>query len=297
MWCLTYTRDSRDNHETIGTRFCHAGDVILVKNISIQSYHTVSFPTSKPNNQSTMPKRKHKGGPEITFDPEARRSYLRGFSERKKQRRAFGLAMQAKKDRKERLTERKERKESLMEQIEQSEQAKMEILEGVMLEEGRIIDDAGAGADAPEPDTAAAASASKDTTTAPNNTKQPPGDTKVQKYDDQETEERWGGRVVVTTSTAIPGDDDSDNDNAKEPPRRRGRNDKHQEYAGSVDRFLSQTVKKLPAKKVHRSSKGKHGASDMKGVGGAAGLQAAQKFLKRSHDKKGKREGKKKKRR
>ena len=265
-----------------------------------------------------MPKRKHKGGPEITFDPEARRSYLRGFSERKKQRRAYGLAMQKVKDRQEKLSERKERKQSLLHQIEQSEKAKEELLKSVMEENnnGRSTvdddddDDYDANAnDKEDVDDAQSLSSVKAET--------PQADTKIQKYDDKETEKRWGGQVVVTTSTEIPGDDssDDDDDNDHKPKARQqqqqqqhrkgGHKDRAQEYAGSVDRFFSQTVKALPAKHHKgknraKQHKGKHGASDMKGVGGAAGLQAAQKILKRSQgnsNKKSKREGKKGKRR
>ena len=253
-----------------------------------------------------MPKRKHhKGGPEITFDPEARRSYLRGFSERKKQRRAYGLAMQKVKDRQEKLTERKERKQSLLEQIEQSEKAKMELLEGVMAEDGRLLSIPNHHPKKDNDSSDQKKTTADTTTTTTTTTSKPKPDTNIKKYEDKETEQRWGGRVVVTTSTSIPGDDSDDDDNnnndvaAPAQPRRRGRKDKDQEYAGSVDRFLSQTVKNLPKSKAQQRSsshKGKHGASDMKGVGGAAGLQAAQKILKRSQGK-GKKEGKKKKRR
>ena len=253
-----------------------------------------------------MPKRKHKGGPEITFDPEARRSYLRGFSERKKQRRAYGLAMQKVKDRQEKLTERKERKESLMHQIEQSEKAKQKLLEGSLREREEFKD----VQDDNDDDAASSHSDTQGDETKKTSAEDAP-ETKIHKYEDKETEKRWGGQVVVTTSTAIPDDDsDDDDDGARvaaqakgqlHPRRRRGRKDEAQEYAGSVDRFLSKTIKALPGKQNkaqnHHRHKGKHGASEMKGVGGAAGLQAAQKFLKRSHDKNSKRDGKKKKRR
>ena len=46
--------------------------------------------------------------------------------------------MQAKKDRQERLNDRKERKLALEEQIEQSEKAKQELMEGTMVEDGRL---------------------------------------------------------------------------------------------------------------------------------------------------------------
>ena len=43
----------------------------------------------------------------ITFDSDKRHDYLTGFSSRKKERRAFGLAMQKVKDRQSKLEERK----------------------------------------------------------------------------------------------------------------------------------------------------------------------------------------------
>eukprot|EP00977_Amphora_coffeiformis_P020017 scaffold7805_cov153-Amphora_coffeaeformis.AAC.1 len=262
-----------------------------------------------------MPKRKHKGGPEITFDPEARRNYLRGFSERKKQRRAYGLAMQKVKDRNERLNDRKERKASLMEQIEQSEKAKQELLEVTIAEHAlpatsagrRSNDDEDDDDDDDDEEVPMNAPAKESNTTA---------ETQIKKYDDQETEKRWGGQVVVTTSTAIPGEDSDDGGASTEkkqvarPVRSSSGKPKHkdkaQEYAGSVDRYLSgkNNVNKLllPGKKrkaqPRGGHKGKHGASDMKGVGGAAGLQAAQKILKRSKSKQSSsKEGKKRKRR
>ena len=50
---------------------------------------------------------------ELTFNPGKRVDYLTGFSARKKERRAFGLAMQKVKDRKARLEERGEERERL----------------------------------------------------------------------------------------------------------------------------------------------------------------------------------------
>ena len=68
-------------------------------------------------------KRKIRGG-EVVFDPEERRNYLRGFSERKRQRRAFGLAMQKVKDRQARLEDRREHKKSELARIEEAERQK-----------------------------------------------------------------------------------------------------------------------------------------------------------------------------
>lgn len=230
---------------------------------------------------------------------------MRGFSERKKQRRAYGLAMQKVKDRKGRLIERKERKQSLLEQIEQAENAKEELLESVMHEEGRLDPSDNEEDDNP--------SASKVTPQQEiDATQKQSADTLVQKYSDRETEKRWGGQVIVTTSSTIPGDDDSVDEAAEklsggkvnesdgQSRKMKKHKDKAQEFAGSLDRFLSQTSKSLPAKKKKQAqqhgkrSRGKHGAADMKGVGGAAALQTAQKLLKRSKNKPSKRDGKKK---
>jgi hypothetical protein len=72
----------------------------------------------KPNLKKggDAPQQRHKKV-EITFDPTGRREYLTGFSARKKERRAFGLAMQKVKDREAKLVERKEQREAQLEKM------------------------------------------------------------------------------------------------------------------------------------------------------------------------------------
>jgi len=61
---------------------------------------------------------------EITFDPSSRLDYVtpNNMSSRKKDRRAFGLAMQKMKDRKVRLAERKEDREERGKELERKEE-------------------------------------------------------------------------------------------------------------------------------------------------------------------------------
>ena len=84
---------------------------------------------------SQAQKRK-RGKKEIVFDPEARKAYLRGFSDRKRQRRAFGLAMQKVKDRKAKIDQRKQDKKDELERVEEAERQKEELMEGEVLNLG-----------------------------------------------------------------------------------------------------------------------------------------------------------------
>eukprot|EP00536_Pseudo-nitzschia_multiseries_P002013 jgi/Psemu1/283424/fgenesh1_pg.27_\ len=76
---------------------------------------------------ATMIKRGNKR--ELVFDPEARKAHLRGFSERKRQRRAFGLAMQKVKDRQAKIDERASTKKSELERLLEAERQKTNLLE------------------------------------------------------------------------------------------------------------------------------------------------------------------------
>ena len=86
---------------------------------------------------SQAQKRK-RGKKEIVFDPEARKAYLRGFSDRKRQRRAFGLAMQKVKDRKAKIDQRKQDKKDELERVEEAERQKEELMEGEILNLGTL---------------------------------------------------------------------------------------------------------------------------------------------------------------
>jgi hypothetical protein len=218
---------------------------------------------------------------EITFDPESRKDYLQGFSQRKQQRRAFGLAMQKVKDRKAKLEKRAERKEALHEQMEQAEQQKAQVLESML--------------DSQPNEWWKISLPTKpllDLETVDN----------VKLYQDTETKSCWGGEVIVTTSTKMPGEeedsvDDTNNNNnkkkKKEPFLKKGK-DVAQEYAGNVERFIHELKGNMPGKKKKTTSivkvKGKHGAAKMKGMGGD--LKTAQRILKQAQTKKGRRRSK-----
>lgn len=191
---------------------------------------------------------------EVIFDPEARKQYLRGFSERKKQRRAYGLAIQKVKDRKAKLQERREGKQVELERIERAEEQKKELLaESHGLEE-----------------------VEEDVTALdyPNAT--------ITSYQDVVTQSQFGGQVIVTTTT-VPLSDESDDDESP-PPAKKPAIDSRQRYAGKVDKFLHQLQRNMPGKKKRDSGsqpkhKGKHGAASMKGMGGSSNLKIAQKAL------------------
>lgn len=199
------------------------------------------------------------GGPttkrEITFDPEARKQYLRGFSERKKQRRAYGLAMQKIKDRKAKLQDRREAKQVELERIEQAEEQKKELLS------------LSHGVEETEEDATALNQSNTTTTT----------------YHDVATQSQFGGQVIVTTTTEPPSDE-SDDYEGDLPAAKKPSIDLRQRYAGNVNKFMNQLKGNLPGKKKRDTGsqikhKGKHGAATMKGMGGSSNLKLAQKAL------------------
>ena len=134
-------------------------------------------------------------------------------------------------------------------------------------------------------------------------------DTKT--YEDKATASQWGGRVIVTTS-AVHLDEDDDGDgnyrtgddhdedevnttNQKAAVATMTKSlDKRQQYAGKVEKFMSKLKGNLPGKKKskdltghHAKRKGRNGAAEMKGIGGAANLKLAQKVLSKVQTKHG----------
>jgi len=206
---------------------------------------------------------------EIVFDPEARKEYLRGFSERKRQRRAYGLAMQRVKDRKAKIDQRKQEKKDDLNRIEEAERQKEELLEEAMLNNAGTSKDADCDSD--------------DEATDEEENKNDISKVFERKtYDDKQTENQWGGRVVVTTSEVALGDDSDDDDNNDDAKKRKKSVDAEQRYAGNVEKYLNELKGKMPGKKRdqrHHKRKGKNGAAEMKGVGGAGNLKIAQKLL------------------
>ena len=209
---------------------------------------------------SQAQKRK-RGKKEIVFDPEARKAYLRGFSDRKRQRRAFGLAMQKVKDRKAKIDQRKQDKKDELERVEEAERQKEELMEGEILNLGTFKNYGGSDVDSNSDDD------SKEEAKAT----LPKGSVLSEKtYDDKQAERQWGGSVTVTTSV-VTLDDDSD--------------DEEQKHAGNVQRYLDKLKGHMPSKKKQNKSfqrKGKNGAAEMRGMGGSKNLNVAQKVLART---------------
>mmetsp|Transcript_64760 Transcript_64760/g.181037 ORF Transcript_64760/g.181037 Transcript_64760/m.181037 type:complete len:278 (+) Transcript_64760:99-932(+) len=242
---------------------------------------------------------------EIVFDPEARKEYLRGFSERKKQRRAYGLAMQKVKDRKAKLEERKQTKEDELKRVEEAEKQKAAYFEEMVKQQK--------GARSQEESEAEDGEGPEDKSEDGDAKEKAVLDTKT--YDDRDAETHWGGRVTVTTSVVDLGDDDSSDDegvSARHASSQKNKSvDKRQQYAGNVEKYMAQLKGNMPGKKKTRDAsghqakrKGKNGAAEMKGVGGAANLKLAQKVLSKAKAKQGagsaqgkKQHGKKKSRR
>lgn len=210
----------------------------------------------------------------IVFDAEARTRYLQGFSQRKQQRRAFGLAMQKVKDRKAKLEQRAELKTAELEQIAEAEERKQNLLEEMA---ESVATPFRQNDDGDEEHSKGGEDAASETDV-------------VLTYEDEQTQQQWGGQVIVTTSTHIPGaEEEVDTNNSR---RRCSKNKKmrhhdvEQEYAGNVEHFLKDLKGHMPAKKKKQEHNkrrgGKHGASNMKGLGSAADLKTAQKVLART---------------
>jgi ribosomal RNA-processing protein 17 len=184
---------------------------------------------------------------EVVFDPEARRDHLRGFSDRKRQRRAFGLAMQKVKDRKSKIEQRAAEKKDEIQKIEVLERQKDELLEEVFrMNNATVASFGGSGIDSDEDSdneksgknmikikSSSMTKYSSDTvdddddSRSENKNKKQPAkkqkqpsekdaiDTKV--YDDKKTEKHWGGQVTVTTSVVELDDlGGSDSDDGEE---------------------------------------------------------------------------------
>jgi ribosomal RNA-processing protein 17 len=231
---------------------------------------------------------------EIVFDPEARKEYLRGFSDRKKQRRAYGLAMQKVKDRKEKLEQRKQNKKDELQRVEEAEQQKAAYFEEMVQQQKKDDDPK----EREDEDDKKEGEGSGHQSEGDESKAKAVLDTKT--YDDRDTETHWGGRVTVTTSVVDLGDDDSSDDDedsnnrASADPKKYKSVDKRQQYAGNVDKYMAKLKGNMPGRKKAKDAatrntkrKGKNGAAEMKGVGGAANLNLAQKFLSKANAKQG----------
>lgn len=238
-----------------------------------------------------MPQNKRR---KVVFDPEARNSYLRGFSERKRQRRAYGLAQQRVKDRKAKIDQRKAEKKDELQRIEQAEQQKEELMEEKFLQSQvgiRAIDEEAGQTSSHSSNDDGDESASDSDEEAEDrirrNGKKENNESFKKTYSDKETEVQWGGHVTVET-TALSLDEELDDEiesPVKDKDRKRGAGDLEQRYAGSVEKYMNELKGSMPGKRKkgngghHAKRKGKNGASDMKGIGGAGALKVAQKVL------------------
>lgn len=210
---------------------------------------------------------KDKRGPkEIVFDPDARKAYLQGFSDRKRQRRTYGLAMQKLKDRQAKVEDRAHRKQAMEEQIEEAEKQKEQALSGAL---SGILEH-----QEEEP-------AKKSKILSSEQEQQH----EVKTFGDEATRSHWGGSVTVTTSTIFPDDED---DVSEPETKRKGRGvekrvDTEQEYAGDVERFLKKVRGGMPGKKKNgHKHRGNHGAANMKGMANSGDMKLVQKALARS---------------
>mmetsp|Transcript_33395 Transcript_33395/g.37999 ORF Transcript_33395/g.37999 Transcript_33395/m.37999 type:complete len:248 (-) Transcript_33395:104-847(-) len=234
----------------------------------------------KGNKDSASGRSRKREDTVIVFDGEERVRYLRGFSERKKERRAYGLAMQKLKDRKAKIGDRKAQKEANLEQVVEAEQQKKKLLKetlGRLEGEEDIIDPAG------------------EITSDDENLQQ-----KIITYKDKRTEEQWGGAVVVTTTTeSMFSDDDEDEDVLSSSRKNGGGVDVKQRYAGNVNKYMDELKADMPSKKNKHSARrhkkgGQHGAATMSGIGGSLNLKLAQKALSRAEQTTGRKKKKKK---
>lgn len=219
----------------------------------------------KYNPGDRLPQRKKV---EITFDKSNREEYLTGFSTRKKERRAFGLAMQKVKDRQAKLEERKDNREAQLEKVEEIERNKEELRKGVAGEDDSD-DDAG--------------SYEEQASSAPQDNEK-----EMHTFQDERTTHQFGGLVSVTTTFGIPSDDEDDDViNSKRAFYEREQHgsshvDTAQKRAGDVQNYIASVKGTMGSKKKNAKQggkKGQHGAATMKGMGNATTLKMAKKTL------------------
>jgi len=102
--------------------------------------------------------------------------------------------------------------------------------------------------------------------------------------------ETFGGDVSVMISEGLPSDSEEEEDDRLLKTRVKSserNNDAAQREAGNVEKYINQLKGKLPGKKKKKDSgakaawsgKGRHGADQMKGMGGGGGVKMAKKML------------------
>ncbi len=203
----------------------------------------------------------------------------------------FGLAMQKIKDRRDKLDRKKEDRKSRLEKVEEAEKLKR-LAKG----QGEDDDDESGSDSGSESGDDASVSSSEQKSKLEKSTKKrsKPAHDEVeetqQTYSDANTTSQFGGSVIVTTTYGIPSDDESDDPDIQGIVSNKPHVDEEQRYAGNVKKYMSQVRSNLPNKKRKREQmggggghrKGKHGASDMKGMGSGTDLKMAKKALGRA---------------
>ena len=222
---------------------------------------------------STQPRRHKKV--EVKFNPTDRHDYLTGFSSRKKERRAFGLAMQKVKDREAKLEERKEQRQAQLEKIEDIERNKVALRKGISGD--TAVDEGGDNASSDDDDGSVQNGAQHN-------------EQEMKTFKDDHTTHQFGGLVSVTTTFGIPSDDDDDDSiNGEREFYSRTKHgadhvDEAQKRAGNFQTYIADVKGTLGQKKKggggkNGGKKGMHGASSMKGMGNAASLKVAKRTL------------------
>ena len=218
---------------------------------------------------------------EVSFNASDRLDYLTGFSKRKKERRAFGLAMQKVKDREAKVEERKERREAQIEKIEDIERNKKALRKGL---------EGGNDGDGEEDDNDDGSVHDEI-----NDGQQQQQQQQQSTFQDEHTTTQFGGLVSVTTTFGIPSDDEDDDsiDFYKRAKHGKDHVDTEQKRAADVNTFIEQVKSNMPKKNSGKrgGKKGQHGASTMSGMGHSATLKMAQKTLKKFNAKNGRRGG------
>jgi len=241
---------------------------------------------SKAKRPSSTSQSKHHKKLEIKFNPTKRVEYLTGFSTRKKERRAFGLAMQKVKDRQAKIDERKDNRDATLEKVEEIERSKAALrYDDDDDNNASDYDDAGEG-------------------------EKPLHKKNQHTFQDEHTTNHFGGYVSVTTTYGILSDNEEDNDdndndgnnnNVKKQSfferTKHGKDhvDIQQKQAGNVSSYITKVKGSMNSskKKKHGGAsckKGQHGAASMKGMGSGTTLKMAKKTLAKFKTKGGERE-------
>lgn len=236
--------------------------------------HHKSKSTSHHHHSSSSSSHHRHKKVEITFNRENRHEYLTGFASRKKERRAFGLAMQKMKDRQSKLEENKEKREAQLEKIEDIERNKATLRRGLAGDNGDEEDDGDNSASDNDND---------------DDNKKEAQHTEQETFQDEHTTHQFGALVSVTTTFGIPSDDDDDDDdiNAKGEFYARAKHgsnhiDEEQKRASNVNSYITAVKGTMGSKKKgsgNKHKKGQHGAQSMKGMGSGTTLKHSKKIL------------------